>query len=825
MCGRILVLIAVLGVVWVHKLSYLPSYKLLIICGAFLIVLSLFIFRFFSGNKLIRCVLLILISFYTAYAYTSMWAKHRLADELAAINVDKVSKVLLRVYGLPKIQIDKVSFFAQVISSHPPGVPSFIRVTWADGKWRSPYAEVKPANPPLPDIHAGQIWQMSLVLKPVSSSQNQNLFDYEAYSFAAGVRAQGTVRGQPKFIKTDYWHDLPVIANRARHLIRVSMNPYLQDLRYGPVLRALAIGDQDGVADEDWLVFNRSGLTHLVSISGSHITMLSGAFALFVYFIWCKFKWRRRILAERWPAKRAAACAAMLVAWIYCLLAGWEVPAQRTFMMLAVVAIAQFLQLRISGSRVLAIAAIIVLAFDPWAVLASGFWLSFMAVAVLLAVGAANYNYLGEKPWLNNLKLAAHLQLAVTFALAPALAWIFHEVSLVSPFANAYAIPVIELIVTPLSLLLAAVSLIPGLEFLAKIIASLAHSTLDLIMVPTEWLASLPTIVIPSGPAWIYLLASMGIAICLWPIKYTDTGYYQKLINKRHWAVLAVMPMFFWQPDRPKQGQWDLYGLDIGQGSAIFIRTTNHTFLFDTGARHTRDSDQGKRTILPFLQSLGINKIDVLIASHVDLDHTGGVRSVLKDVDVTQTYSSFDLVAWLKKETKKLDQSEHYLPLLASYCVYGVFWQIDGVSFEFLWPLDIKPKRSKQEANSSSCVLRIRGKYHSALLTGDIDLAAEAALVDRGLAAVDFVVAAHHGSKTSSGTAFVNATAASHVLMQVGRWNRHSHPHDTVLQNWSAVNASIWRTDIHGGVNAMSRQSGLKVYSIINQSRRYWYGR
>ena len=196
-------------------------------------------------------------------------------------------------------------------------------------------------------------------------------------------------------------------------------------------------------------------------------------------------------------------------------------PARRTFMMLAVVAGAQALQLRISGSRVLALAAVAVVARDPCWVLAGGFWLSFLPVSVLLAVGArveeASRPERRRDRWLRGLKLATRLQWTVTWALAPPLAWTFHEVSLVSPLANAYAIPVIELLVTPLSLLLAAVSLVPGLESVAAGLAWLAHGALALMMRPTAWLAALPAWPVPAGPAWVYLLAMAGAAVALWP--------------------------------------------------------------------------------------------------------------------------------------------------------------------------------------------------------------------------------------------------------------------------------------------------------------------
>ena len=572
--------------------------------------------------------------------------------------------------------------------------------------------------------------------------------------------------------------------------------------------------------------------------------MLAGVGALAVSALWRRLRWRGRCLAERWPARRAGALAALLVAWLYCLLAGWGVPARRTFMMLAVVAGAQALQLRISGSRVLALAAVAVVATDPWSVLAGGFWLSFLAMAVLLAVGARVEE--GCRPerrrdrWLRGLKLATRLQWTVTWALAPPLAWTFHEVSLVSPLANAYAIPVIELLVTPLSLLLAAVALVPGLESVAAGLAWLAHGALALMMRPTAWLAALPAWPVPAGPAWMYLLAMAGAAVALWPgggagaagpIDPARSGHgvargrADAVRRHRAWAWLALAPMLLWPPDRPGEGEWDLHALDVGQGSALLVRTARHTLLFDAGARHARDADEGARTVVPALKALGVRRLDALVVSHADLDHAGGVRSVLAAVPVAQAFSSFELESWLRAETRKLDADATHLSLAAVPCRFGDRWRMDGVEFEFLWPLDVRARRKGVQANAGSCVLRVRGAHHSLLLTGDIEIRAESVLVERGLTPVDVVVAAHHGSRTSSSAAFVDAVAARHVIFQAGAWNRHGHPDAAVLARWRQAGATLWRTNVEGGVNARSRADGLSLYSVLESSRRVWHGR
>ncbi|WP_368647034.1 ComEC/Rec2 family competence protein [Castellaniella ginsengisoli] len=862
MFGRAMAAAGLGGVLGAHGLADLPDSGALALASGALGLAGWGVWR--AGARGAMCCLL---AAWAGFVFTVLHTQARLGQALADGNVDRVSRVTLRVDSLPKLQPDLLAFDAVVLDAHPGGVPERIRVRWPAGGWRGPYAPARPADPPLPEVRPGQVWRMALVLRPVRAAQNLHAFDYESHAFAAGLRAQGTVRGQPEWLRDEDWAGLSVIAGRARHAVREAMAPHLHGLRYGPVLRALAIGDQDGVDDADWTVFNRTGITHLVSISGSHITMLAGLGALAVSALWRRLRWRGRCLAERWPARRAGALAALLVAWLYCLLAGWGVPARRTFLMLAVVAGAQVLQLRLSGARVLALAAVAVVATDPWSVLAGGFWLSFLAVGVLLAAGSRVEAAAGSDAaaradpalgtpgnaappgprterrrdrWLRGLKQAARLQWEVTWALAPLLAWTFHEVSLVSPLANAYAIPVIELLITPLSLLLAAVALVPGLATVAGGLAWLAHGALALMMRPTEWLAALPTWPAPAGPAWVYLLALAGVAVALWPqarvgaARPTDparggksVARYRAGAVRRHraWGWLALAPMLLWLPDRPGEGEWDLHALDVGQGSALLIRTARHALLFDAGARHARDADEGARTVVPALKALGVRRLDALIVSHADLDHAGGVRSVLAAVPVAQAFASFDLEAWLRAETRKLGEAVTPLPLAAVPCRFGDRWRLDGVEFEFLWPLDVRARRRGVEANAGSCVLRVRGGHHSLLLTGDIEIRAESALVERGLTPADVVVAAHHGSRTSSSAAFTKAVAARHVIVQAGAWNRHGHPDAAVLQRWRRAGATLWRTDRQGGVNARSRAAGLSLYSVLESSRRAWHGR
>ena len=761
-------------------------------------------------------------------ASTVVRVEHRLADALAAGNENRVSRVELRVAGLVRLEPDSRQFEAEVIASRPPGVPSRILVSWTAPDWRGPYGAADKPPASFPALVPGQVWRMSLTLKRPHGARNPHGFDYEAHLFAQGLRATGSVRGSPLYLRDEPWHSLPVVAQRARHHVREAMRPYLRGKRYGAVLLALAIGDQASVDAADWQVFNLTGITHLVSISGSHITMIAAIGALLVMWAWRRLRFRGRALAERMPAQVAAAIAALAIAWLYCLLAGWGVPARRTFLMLAVVAAAHGLRLPLSASRLLCLALFAVVALDPWAILASGFWLSFGAVCILMAsagwhaAGSGARRPAGRRRAGAFLAAASRLQLSITAGLMPLLALVFHQVSVASPLANAYAIPVISLAVTPLSLLLAASALVPGLGGLAVGCAWLGHALLQAIMVPTVWLSELgvASFDVAHAPAWLTVLALAGLAVAILPYGFPV----------RNAAWLFMLPALFWRPERPPEGAWDAYILDVGQAGAVVIQTARHAVLFDTGLRGSATSDAGARTIWPFMRAQGIRKLDVMIVSHADIDHAGGARSLLASVPVEQSFSSFDLLGYLRREAGLLGMPGRLppLPRAMSPCEQGMGWTVDGVDFEFVWPPSTPGSgRSARRTrpNDHACVLRVEGRHHSILLASDIGAVQEAALLERGLPATDVVLAAHHGSRNSSSPAFIRAMRAEHVVAQAGKWNRYGHPSPLVQKRWEQSGARFWRTDAQGAVHVRSRADGLAADGARQTWRRYWQGR
>ncbi len=415
---------------------------------------------------------------------------------LASEHDNQIFVLPLTVASLAQGDAAGRTFMARLDASRPPGVPPQVRVNWR----ALPGGKV-------PELVPGQRWRMALVLRRPYGPANPHGPHWERRLHAEGVGATASVRGRPQLLAPPRGHAL----ERARHRLRARLAEVLGERSYAGVITALVMGDQQSVRPEDWRVFNRSGITHLVSISGLHVTMLSGLAAAVARWVWPRVRWRGRYLAERWAAQRAAAIAAVAVALGYCLLAGWSVPTRRTFFMLAVVAWALQARLSFRPVTVLLLAAMAVVVLDPWAVMTPGFWLSFGAVAILMRVVLTPRS--GDRR--QRLRAAAwdfcRTQMAVTLGLLPLLAFWVGEVSLVSPLANAVAIPWVSLWVTPLALLTGLLASLPGglADGLAGGLGVAAHESFAWLMRALSWLVQWPWATLP--------VAASPYGSCCWP--------------------------------------------------------------------------------------------------------------------------------------------------------------------------------------------------------------------------------------------------------------------------------------------------------------------
>ena len=763
------------GILWLQGQPELPSSAVLAglaLAGAVLAFLR----RPWRPLALVGACLL-------GIAWAGLRAEARLADALDMASEGRDLTLTGVVATLPQ-SVDRGQRFVFDLEAPPRGVPSRILLAWyGDRRFE--------ADDPdrVPSLRAGERWRLRVRLKRPHGNLNPNGFDYEAWLFEQDIRATGYVR-QGEARLADFVPRPAYAVENLRQAVRDRYFSVLAGSPYAGVLAALAVGDQQAIDPELWQVFARTGVTHLLSVSGLHVTMVAGLAAWLV-----SWGWRRSLrLPLRLPAQKASAVAGFLAALAYCLLAGFAVPAQRTLYMLAVVAVALWSGRTTAVSRVLALALLLVLLLDPWAVISAGFWLSFGCVAVLFYVGAGR---LGEGHWL---AAWGRAQWAVTMGMLPAVLALFQQFSLVSPLANAVAIPLVSLVITPLALL--------GSLPLSDGLLHLAHGLSGWLMQFLEWLAASPWAVWQqhAPPGWAVVLGLAGVAWMLLPRGFPA----------RWLGLLALLPLLLVPPERPLWGGMTVTVLDVGQGESVHVQTASHDLLYDTGPAFSADANSGNRLIAPYLRAMGVARLDVLVVSHEDRDHAGGAESVLDAVPT-------DLLLTSISEWHPLAA----MPVPYRPCQDGDAWEWDGVRFQVLHPPAPYYGEGVRKSNDMSCVLKIVSDRGSVLLTGDIDAATEAGLAARHGAdlGAQVLVPPHHGSGGSSSPALVDAVGARWVLIPVGYRNSFRHPRPEVLERYAAAGASVRRTDTDGALKATFGVQGLTVAAERERRRRYWSGR
>ena len=681
------------------------------------------------------------------------------------------------VLAMPQIGEDAVRFRLGVESARLDGravaLPPRIMLGWYAGfaarETKATSAESSDASELALDLQrqpqslrAGERWQLTVRLKAPHGNSNPHGFDYELWLWEQGIQATGYVRAGPRDtpplrLSSGWRH--PV--ESARQSVREAIYRQVADRQLAGVLAALVVGDQNAIERADWDVFRATGVAHLMSISGLHITMFAWVASLLIGRLWRHSARLIPRLCLALPAASAGAWGGLLLAVLYAVFSGWGVPAQRTIWMLATVVLLRQGSRRWPWVHTWLLAMAVVVMFDPWALLQAGFWLSFVAVGVLFATdsgaeGASQESakpvfYSKFMPWwlhrpLSGLWRGAREQWVVTLALTPLSLLLFNQVSLVGLLANAVAIPWVTLLVTPLSML----------GVLHAPIWNAAAWTVGLLSVFLQGLAgwSMASVSVASAPLWCAVAGVLGGGLIALRLPW-------------HWRLLGIpllLPVLLWQPARVAPGQFELLGADIGQGNAVLVRTAGHSLLYDTGPRFSRESDAGHRVLVPLLRALG-ERIDILMLSHRDSDHTGGAAAVLAMQPQARLLASLE--------------DGHELQALrpSTRCAAGQRWTWDGVDFEVLAP-DAGDYALPVKSNAMSCVLRISNGVQTALLAGDIEAPQEARLVagDAARLKADFLLVPHHGSKTSSSPAFLDAVQPRLALAQVGYRNRFGHP-------------------------------------------------
>lgn len=771
------------GVAVVHGLAGLPAWPLASLIGGG--VLLLLICRWLGR---LRPVALLLAWLLLGIGWSGMLAQQRLGTFLPDAWEGRDIQVVGVVAELPAEFGRGVRFAFNVEQVLTPDVvlPPRVALSWYRG-WRDEEHYEQPV------LHAGERWQLTVRLKQPHGNANPHAFDYEAWLFERNLRATGYVRKAPDNIRlTGQVPGIGYAVENLRQAIRDRFKASLPESPAVGILAALAVGDQQAVDGSQWRTFARTGTTHLMSISGLHVTMIAALFGGLVGRLWRRVP----VLALRLPAQQAAVATGWLAAAVYTVLAGAGVPALRTLAMLSVCALALWSRRQVGAWNTLALALLAVLLWDPWALLAAGFWLSFGAVAALFVAGSGR---LGARRWWVEFGVT---QWAATLGTLPLLLLFFHQFSLVSPLANLVAIPLISFVVTPLALLAAMADWFLPLW--------LADWLMRQLLWGLEWLAALPLAVWmpPAPPWWAVPLGLLGVVLLLLPRGFPGKGA----------ALVFLLPLLCLPPPRPAVGEVALTVLDVGQGLAVVVQTAEHTLLYDAGPYFSPESDAGQRIAVPYLRATGVSRLDALVITHQDSDHAGGAASVLESLPVGLALDSLPDSHWLRRRTSVAEG--------ARPCLRGQHWQWDGVDFSVLHPSPEDYAAQPKKANHLSCVLRVSAGGRSMLLTSDIEAPDEAALLawaakqpGNDLRA-DVVLAPHHGSRTSSSPDFVAAVAASEVVFPMGYRNRFGHPKPDIWARWQASGARLWRSDRDGAVTIHLPAMSIEAERAVH--RRYW---
>ncbi len=657
------------------------------------------------------------------------------------------------------------------------------------------------ANGDLPDLQrqpselrAGERWQMTVRLKAPHGNSNPHGFDYELWLWEQGLQATGYVRAGARDAPAQQlgqtWRH-PV--ELARQAVRDRILERVAERKLAGLIAALVVGDQNAIDRADWDIFRATGVAHLMSISGLHVTMFAWLAAAVIASLWR----RSAYLCLRLPAPHAALVGGLLLAFAYAVFSGWGVPSQRTIWMLATVGL-----LRLSGRQwpwpvVWMLACAVVVAVDPWALTQAGFWLSFVAVGVLFASGdEAGATVAGGA--MARIRAMLREQWVITVALTPLSLLLFGQVSLVGLAANALAIPWVTLLVTPLAML--GVLAAPLWDLAAWSIVAMGWYLQLLAQLPFAKLS------VAQAPLWAGVAGLAGGVL---------------LAMRLPWSVRCVglplmLPVLLWQAPRPSAGEFELLAADIGQGNAVLVRTASHALLYDAGPRFSRESDAGHRVLVPLLRALDV-RLDLLVLSHRDTDHVGGALAVLAMQPQAQLLSSIE------------NDHEVQAVRTARRCEAGQGWRWDGVDFALLHPL-AGDYLAAARPNALSCVLRITSQSGAggktaqvALLVGDIERPQEARLAtDAAALKADLLLVPHHGSKTSSSPEFLDAVAPRLALVQAGYRNRFGHPAAAPMQRYRERRISVLDSTHCGAVTWRSAQPD-EVVCQRTAGMRYWH--
>ncbi|HEX5960809.1 MAG TPA: DNA internalization-related competence protein ComEC/Rec2 [Rhodanobacteraceae bacterium] len=710
-----------------------------------------------------------------AFAWTALRADLALHARLPHALEKQDILAIGTVTDLPQAQDDSTRFdftIAQArFDGHAVPVRGHVRLSWYASRRHAP-----------PVITPCTTWRLRVRMKRPHGLVNPGGMDFERSALQKGIVATGYVREDPanSLLRSRGCVD------GVRAKVAGAIDAALPGDRHAArLLRALSVGDERALDEHDWQVVRATGISHLIAISGFHVGLAAVFGALLVRLAW----WLFPALGLRLARPAAEAAVAFPAALAYGALAGFGLPTTRTLLMIAVVAGWRLLRRGGGFGEGFGLALAAILIVDPLSVLSSGFWLSFAGVALLawtLARGSG---------WRGHLKEIGLAPLLMTLALLPLTVWFFGQASLVAPLANLVAVPFVSFVIVPVDLA-ACVALFawPWLGYLLlQVCAQLVDWLWWLLLQLAAWPPAMQYL--PEASLAAFVLACIGAVWLLAP----------RGIPARGLGALLLLPLCWPRASLPAGGAFRATVIDVGQGLSILVRTRSHALLFDTGARYPSGFDLGAAAVVPTLHALGVDRLDRLIISHGDNDHAGGAVSVLAAYPGTPVSGG--------------EPARGPVPM--QQCHAGQDWRWDGVDFRVLSP----PAPVTLRHNDAGCVLLVSGKGGRLLLPADTSSRIEPALARAVPAGPPLVlVVPHHGSKTSSSEAYLEALRPRFAIASTGYLNGYHHPAPGIVARYAALDIPLLNTPATGAVRlAFATRNPPRILSVERtRQARYW---
>jgi len=816
-----------MGVLILHHLPRLPlqlspwiSLGVLLIPTLVAVILLIF-YRSYYTRILLFCV----IGFFWAHFQASSLLQNKLPEALIGKNIQLEGYIA----SLPNESRRKTRFDFDVVKVLSPSLDHF-----------PSKLQLSLYKPNRLSLNVGDKWRFTVRVKPPRDFANPGRFAYRKWLLQKGILATGYVRNkQATVLLEDSVFSYPV--QRFRQHLQRRLNNSDIETHLLPFVRALVIGDRSGLSVEDWAVLQKTGTVHLMAISGLHV----GLVAAFVFFV-TRLVWSWiPAAAAYFAAPRAAAIVAWLFAALYSALAGFALPTQRALIMLSIVLLVVVIKKRVQPTYILSLALLVILVFDSFAVLSVSFWLSFGAVGLIYY-----FIYTTSRAGMQNrrakFKMWLNLQIVISLGLLPLTIQFFQQAPILSPIANVVAVPVVGFIIVPLSFI-ACVLLFVHDGLSAMVFDVIAH-IFSWLWAFLHWFSQLSfsTYAFATPSIITLAFALLGLLVFFLP----------RVFRVRLLGLLCCLPILFPFHEKIQHGEFILTVLDVGQGLSSVIQTAEHSLVFDTGPKYSRAFDTGRAVVIPFLREAGIKRLDRLFVSHADNDHIGGAQSIMSSMVIDEVVTSVPdtilrsvpgnqvrlmadkpprsttdkIRSNVDRQARNtadrpirnaLDKSMRYTSENVKRCQRGQSWEWDGVLFEVLHP-DKVDYASGLSENDLSCVLLISSHSQRIVLTGDIEQAAEALILQRykNLQDIDVLVVPHHGSKTSSTPEFVQSLTAKIAIMPVGWRNRFGFPHSSVVKRYQAINSGIFLTSESGAITYKSK--GKEIHQFHLHNRSYW---